>query len=607
MKILTIYFFHNSTVCLSIDGKIVSAIHEDRIVKIKNEVALPIKAIIDTLNYSNLRPEDIDKIGIVNDKDSYSSHDNIINFLSKRQSRYEVKDWLNENYNYWYPKFYKNVEFKSSYKTLGGKKLFAKDHNINTSFYDDKKSLKEINFEFIQEIEKALYKNFRFKKDIIKYIPHYLCHHYHAYYSFNNKKNLNKSIIFHAEGFGGLYNLAISKPTAKGIVFLNGTNKFNLGRLYQWTTLSLGMKPYNDEYKVMGLAAYSKKKHHQELLEKLKKFFKLNKSNLIIENKIKTKDLFFFFRNIYQDYRFDNIAGAIQSLIEYYLTKWVKFAVYKYDKDTIYYGGGVAMNVKANLKISKIDKIKKFFVPLSPADESNVIGANYYLIEKEYLKRGKKLSEIHPLSNPYLGISFTDKEIENVIFKQAQRSKFKIIEYSNDKITEKLINNEVVARFVDRAEFGQRALGNRSILISPNSPLAKLKLNNSIKSRDFWMPFALTALDKMEDIYFKKNKFSKSPYMTTCYDVKERYKNLLINGIHEIDNTARPQILKKEDNEKYYQLIENFYNKSGIGALVNTSFNIHGETIVNTPQDAIDVFLRTKINSLILGNYILSK
>ena len=85
MKILTIYFFHNSTVCLSIDGKIVSAIHEDRIVKIKNEVALPIKAIIDTLNYSNLRPEDIDKIGIVNDKDSYSSHDNIINFLSKRQ------------------------------------------------------------------------------------------------------------------------------------------------------------------------------------------------------------------------------------------------------------------------------------------------------------------------------------------------------------------------------------------------------------------------------------------------------------------------------------------------------------------------------------------
>ena len=84
-------------------------------------------------------------------------------------------------------------------------------------------------------------------------------------------------------------------------------------------------------------------------------------------------------------------------------------------------------------------------------------------------------------------------------------------------------------------------------------------------------------------------------------------KNLLINGIHEIDNTARPQILKKEDNEKYYQLIENFYNKSGIGALVNTSFNIHGETIVNTPQDAIDVFLRTKINSLIIGNYILSK
>lgn len=598
--------FHNSSCCLSINGEIVSALHEDRFVKRKNEVALPINAIKRILDFNKIDPKEIDKIGIVNDKDSYKSYDNILNFLTKRQSEYSVQDWQNENYKYWYPKFYNQEKFISSFKVLGGKKQFSKNHFINTNFYNEKLKLTELNQKFLEEIENALYKNFKFKKEIISYIPHYLCHHYHAFYSFKKRKP-NNSLILHAEGFGGLYNLAISMPTNKGIKILNGTNNFNLGRLYQWTTLALGMKPYNDEYKVMGLAAYSKKKEHKKLYLELKKHFKIDVNKISIEDKIQTKDIFFHFREIYKDYRFDNIAGAVQKLLEYYLTKWVKLAILKYKKNEIYYGGGVAMNVKANLQISKINQIKKFFVPLSPADETNVIGANYFIIEKEYLKKKMKISEIKHIKTPYLGDCFTQDEVYFQINRLNKKYKFDIKSYSDDIITNYLSENKIIARFDGKAEFGQRALGNRSILIAPNSPHVKTKLNNSIKSRDFWMPFALTVLDFMEGKYFRKNSFQKSPYMTTCFEVKKEFQNILINGLHEVDNTARPQIIVREQNEKYYDLIYNYYKKTGIGAVVNTSFNIHGETIANSPKDAIQIFLKTNIDCLIIGDYILSK
>ena len=218
-----------------------------------------------------------------------------------------------------------------------------------------------------------------------------------------------------------------------------------------------------------------------------------------------------------------------------------------------------------------------------------------------------KVSEIKHIKTPYLGDCFTQAEIYFEINKFNKKYKFDIKSYSDDIITNYLIENKIIARFDGKAEFGQRALGNRSILIAPNSPNVKTKLNNSIKSRDFWMPFALTVLDFMEGKYFKKNSFQKSPYMTTCFEVKKEFQNILINGLHEVDNTARPQIIVREQNEKYYDLINNYYKKTGIGAVVNTSFNIHGETIANSPKDAIEIFLKTNIDCLILGNYILSK
>lgn len=601
LNILTIYEYHNSSACISINGEIVAAFNEDRFVKKKNEVSFPLNSIKACLRKTKLKPKDIHYFGIVNDKDSLKSKNSILNFLFKRQSRYSVSDWKKENEFYWKPILLKNRKKVSFFKAMGGTKKIAKDHHIETNYYDDKKNFDKLKKDFFEKKIEFI-KKMGFKEKSIVFVPHYLTHHYHAFYSAPNRK-YKDALIIHCEGDGGKYNHAITKPTKKyGIKFLGGTNKFNLGRLYQWTTLNLNMLPYHDEYKVMGLAPYSKSNKKNPLYLKFSQNFKLNKKKFLIEFKKKPKDLYFEFRELIVNQRFDKVASVLQDFLE---TKLIELFDYIYKKKKIknfYYGGGVAMNVKANLAISKkLKKINNFFVPLSPADETNVFGANYYLMEKFFIKKKINLNKIQSLNNVYLGNSYAfDKK------KLTKNKKYKVENIDHKKIAKLLAAGKIIGRFSGRAEFGQRALGNRSILASISYPNIVDKINQKIKSRDFWMPFALTILD-IEKNYFHDNKFCNSYYMTSCFDLKKEYKRNFINVIHPADQTARPQILTKINNPSYYDLIMNIKKTSGIGAVLNTSFNVHGETIVESPNDAIKVLKETNLDGLIINDFFVQK
>ena len=200
-------------------------------------------------------------------------------------------------------------------------------------------------------------KKFGFKKEKIFFLPHYILHHYHAFYSCVNKKFDQNNLIVHCEGDGGLYNHAISKFSMnRGIKLIKGTNKFNVGRLYQWTTLNLNMLPYHDEYKVMGLAPYGKTSANHELYNNFKKHFFVNKKKGLIETKKSLNDLYFQFRNSIIDTRFDKVAAILQKFLEDILLELFLYIENKFKTKNIFYGGGVAMNVKANLYLSK--KIK---------------------------------------------------------------------------------------------------------------------------------------------------------------------------------------------------------------------------------------------------------
>ena len=314
--------------------------------------------------------------------------------------------------------------------------------------------------------------------------------------------------------------------------------------------------------------------------------------------------MYFSFKDLINNTRFDKVAAILQKFLEDLLIKFFRQLEAKYKPDTIFYGGGVAMNVKANLYISaNLKKAKNFFVPLSPADETNVFGGNYYLIEKHFLKKKIPLKYIMPLKNIYLGNKYNLKKI---YFNKLKN--YKIIKYSNKVVSKKIINGSVIGRFYGRAEFGQRALGNRSIMASINYPGIVEKINKKIKSRDFWMPFALSITNDELKKYFYQNRSIDPFFMTTCYKLRNEIDlNKFQNVVHPADRTGRPQVVSEENNLEYYNLLKEMKKLSGVGAVLNTSFNIHKKTIVETIDDAIKVFKTTNLDGIIINEYFISK
>ena len=601
---LSIYEYHNASASISRGSKIVAAFQEDRFVKRKNEVGIPINAISACLNFLKISASEVDYLGIVNDDESLKSKNSILNFLFKRQSRYSVDDWKKENDLFWYKKLINKDKTESFFNAMGGKSRIQKDHHINTDFYDDKKSFKFLKNEF-QKRRLNAYKKIGFIEENIFFLPHYILHHYHAFYSCVGKNFNQKNIIVHCEGDGGFYNHGVSIfSKSKGINFLKGTKNFNLGRLYQWTTLNLNMLPYHDEYKVMGLAPYGDADKNHELYKNFEKYFYLNKKTGLIETKKNLKDLYFSFKKLINNTRFDKVAAILQKFLEDLLLKFFRQLEVKYNPKNIFYGGGVAMNVKANLYISdNLKSTKNFFVPLSPADETNVFGGNYYLIEKFFLKKKIPLNKIEPLNNIYLGNDHKIKKVHLIKLKD-----YKIRKYSKKIVSEKIKNGDVIGRFSGRAEFGQRSLGNRSILASINYPGIVEKINKKIKSRDFWMPFALSIIDNDLEKYFYKNKSLDPFYMTTCYKLKNEVDlNQFQNVVHQADRTGRPQKVTLENNREYYELLKELKKLTGVGAILNTSFNIHRKTIVETIDDGIEVLKTTNLDGIIINDYFVSK
>ena len=254
------------------------------------------------------------------------------------------------------------------------------------------------------------------------------------------------------------------------------------------------------------------------------------------------------------------------------------------------------MNIKANHKISQISNISKFFVSGGGADLSLAIGACYNEIENT---QGTPL----PLNNMYLGppIIYNESNFENL------PQKYKIYEFKNtDEILQRIFDGKIIATCLDRAEFGPRALGNRSILADPRKRENVEKINRKIKNRDFWMPFAPIILDEYQDEILVNPKKIECPYMTIGFDTIDGNEKIPA-AVHQADYTVRPLILNQRHNSKIWELTNKFYKKTGIPALLNTSFNLHGEPIVNSIHDALSVFERSDLDTLWLDNHIIDK
>jgi carbamoyltransferase len=600
--VLALYEVHNSTASLMVNGEIVAAAHEERFSRVKGDHGFPLKAAQFCLQKAGVIPADVTTVVYLNEK---FGPDGVANILFKRAAAYKIDDWVFENEHYWRPKLIEKKTIPSMFEVMGGW------DRVPEHYYDlkslDMKAAPEVVASTFNEIRKdAVERLLGIPRDRVVFSPHYLCHHYHAYYSGVTR---GKDVaIMHLEGDGGEYNCAVSQPTPEGLRIIGGSRQADIGRLYQWVTLLLGMKPYHHEYKLMGLAPYATEWEVQRSMKVLEKLFKVDEEQLAIVYNEKPRDLYFTFQDAFRGHRFDGIAGALQRLVENLLLTWSQAVLRKTGAKRLCYGGGVAMNVKANMLLSQLPGLEHLFVPLSPSDESNVFGASYWLTEKHFLKEGRDPETIPPLKSAYLGSEFTRADAEKAIAASDLKERFHVTEGMDEKRVAKLIaGGWTVATCRGRAEFGQRALGNRSILAHPSQPGIVDKINRQIKYRDFWMPFCPSMLVEDHKKYVENPKNLACEHMTTGLPVKREMQRELQGVIHSGDLSARPQIVRQEANPSYHRLISEFKSHTGLGVVLNTSFNLHGEPVVNSPADALSTFARSELDGVWIGEHLVSR
>jgi len=594
MKILAITLEKCSGCAVLIDDKIVFSTSEERYSRIKSDSSFPRNSINDALSFSGLRGADFDKVIICGNRLS------LLAPLMNEYSTFSVNDQIRAMEEYWYPNLVlgKNKSFLEIFKDKINLDQFPFNTEIGKKFdifklhnpYTEEDGRNVSNF-FKQTIASFL----EIEQEKIIHMEHDWCHAAYAFYGSPIRDD--NTLIVTADAWGDDLSGTLSvyskeKGQIERVKEYNHKD-FQLARIYRYTTLILKMLANEHEYKVMGLASY----YNGPVIEKVEKVFDKMLQNDGLEfifNK-DVLDIYDYLKNNLKNFRFDHIAAGLQSFTEKILMNWFSSAISKYNANSVVFSGGVSMNVKANMKISQIPKIEKFFVCGAGTDETLPIGACYHWAEMNGIQP-------KPLDTLYLGsnAAYDEKDISSL--PQYTIKKFN----SEEQILEQILKNKIIAVCRERMEMGQRALGNRSIIADPRTRFNVEKINNSIKKRDFWMPFAPVILSEYQDLLIENPKGIDSPFMTITFETKDG-KNKFPAAVHQADGTTRAQLLKKEQNPILWNLIFKFYEKTGIPALLNTSFNLHGEPIVRTIQDALRVFDKSELEVLWLDEHIIEK
>lgn len=599
MKILSIHWSTCSTAALMIDGEIVSCVSEERFSRKKNDESYPKCAIEAVLNAAGAKAEELDLVVIAGER--FDAH----GILTHKWSNFSIKDRLREQHDYWYPQIYqkKKVSFLDIFKDKIDVNQFPGDWVKVVEFL--KKGKTDKSDDFFQDFRrKAVSHHLGVNPKKIIFANHHRAHGYFAYYASPMKKD--KTLILTADAWGDDMNASVSVAKAGDIKTISTSQNFNLGRIYRFITLLLGMKPDEHEYKVMGLAAYAKPKYYKEPLDVFKKTMYVD--GLKFAYREAPADLYFYFKDLLESYRFDSIAGALQQYTHDILTQWVRNAIEATNARRVCFGGGVAMNIKALMEIANLPELEEIFVCPTPSDESLAMGAAYVAMHDICISRKEDPAKhLKPLKNAWLGPQPSEQDIKNTLELAIAKGYSICRNPKPQRIAQLLNKGKIIGRCIGRSEFGARALGNRSILADPRKQEIIQVINEKIKCRDFWMPFAPTVLNEWAKRYFINPKNLKAPYMAIAFQTKDKAWEDLKAALHPYDHTARPQVLTREDNPEYYSLISEFSKIAGIGGILNTSFNVHGEPIVQTPQDAFLVFERTQLDALLIEGYLIEQ
>jgi len=584
-------FYHDSAATLVVDGKIIAAAQEERFTRIKHDSSYPLNAIEFVLKYSNLKLGNIDQIV----------------FFEKPFLKFER---LLETYVAFAPKGF--LSFSKAMPLWIKEKLFQK----NFLFH----KLKEHD------------PNYKSDKNIY-FSDHHLSHAASAFYP----SPFEEAIVLTADGVGEWSTTTVAIGNGNKLDIKKEIHfPHSLGLLYSAFTYYTGFKVNSGEYKLMGLAPYGNPIYENKIKQlidiKQDGSFRLNQKYFNYATGLTMTNNHFhdLFGNQPRDSKTEkltqfhmDIASSIQKVTEDIMIKLVKSIREEYNIKNLCLAGGVALNCVANGKIIKEKIFDNVWIQPAAGDSGGSLGAALAL----WFKHNNNKRIVNPeddMQGSYLGPEYTNEEIIKEL--QNLDAKFEIYDYDNliDKTSIYLAEKNAVGWFQGRMEFGPRALGGRSILGDPRSDKMQKNLNLKVKFRESFRPFAPSILSDDLSNWFDLK--IDSPYMLLVADINpnkkiemtEEQKKLFgidrlnisrseIPAVTHVDYSARIQTVNGKNNKKYFDLISKFKEKTGCPVLVNTSFNVRGEPIVNTIKDAFNCFMGTDLDYLVIGNCILDK
>ena len=584
-------FYHDSAACIIKDGKIIAAAQEERFTRKKHDANYPKNAIEFVLNYANLKLSEVDQIV----------------FFEKPFLKFER---LLETYVAFAPKGF--ISFSKAMPLWIKEKLFQKNFLFNELKKHDEKYNSDVN---------------------IFFSDHHLSHAASAFFP----SPFKEAVVLTADGVGewATTTVAVGKNNKleikKEIHFPH-----SLGLLYSAFTYYTGFKVNSGEYKLMGLAPYGNPIYE----DKIKKLidikedgtFRLNQKYFNYATGLTMTNN--YFHNLFgqkprnsknerlTQFHMD-IASSIQKVTEEIMLKLARAIRNEYGINNLCLAGGVALNCVANGKILKEKIFDNIWIQPAAGDAGGSLGAALALW---YIEQGNEriINPNDDMSGSYLGTEFSQIQIEDEL--KSIGAIYKVENYEDliEKTSDYLSKEKAIGWFQGRMEFGPRALGGRSILGDPRSDKMQKNLNLKVKYRESFRPFAPSVLKEDLSNWFEMNV--DSPYMLLVADInlnkqiemtyeqkklfgidKLNIKRSEIPAVTHVDYSARVQTVSKNTNNRYYDLISKFKEKTGCPVLVNTSFNVRGEPIVNTPTDAFNCFMGTELDFLVIGNCILDK
>ena len=584
-------FYHDSAACILVDGEIVAAAQEERFTRKKHDPSYPHNAVEFVLDYAKLKLHQIDQIV----------------FFEKPFLKFER---LLETYVAFAPKGF--LSFSKAMPLWIKEKLFQKN----------------LLFNYLKEHDQ----NYKSDKNIF-FSDHHLSHAASAFFP----SPFNEAVILTADGVGEWATTTVAVGKGNKLEIKKEIHfPHSLGLLYSAFTYYTGFKVNSGEYKLMGLAPYGSPIYEDKIKQLIdikddgtfrlnQKYFNYATGLTMTNNK---------FHNLFGEkprnsenekltqFHMD-IAASIQKVTEDIMIKLSKSIRKEYGLKNLCLAGGVALNCVANGKILKENIFENIWIQPAAGDAGGSLGAALALWYDNQ-SNDRNVNHKDDMKGSYLGPEFTQTEIEKEL--NSIGAKFDILDYENliSQTSDHLSNEKAIGWFQGRMEFGPRALGGRSILGDPRSEKMQKTLNLKVKYRESFRPFAPSILK--EDLPNWFNLKVDSPYMLLVADVIDEKKIKMTNeqnklfgidklnikrseipAVTHVDYSARIQTVSSITNKPYYDLISKFKEKTGCPVIVNTSFNVRGEPIVNTPKDAFNCFMGTELDYLVIGNCILDK